>query len=78
MPLHPFTFDADILCLSSPIFIYCLQTVSIYPRLSIPIARAVHPFSACPLRMNRPGKAEMILASQHYSWSAILYLLGGQ
>ena len=64
MPLHPFTFHAEIFVQSY------LFTVSIYPRLSIPIARAVHPFSACPLRMNRPGKAEMILASQHYSCSA--------
>ena len=51
---------------------------SVCPGLSIPIARSVHPFSACPLRKNRPGKAEMMLASQHYSCSALLYLWGGQ
>ena len=59
-------------------FILVQSHFSIYPCLSIPIAHSVHPFSACPLRMNRTGKAEMVLASRHYSWSVLLYLLGGQ
>ena len=66
------------LCFPYKHYIFVQSYSSIYPRLSIPIARSVHPFSACPLRMNRTGKAEMVLASRHYSWSLLLYLLGGQ
>ena len=70
LALHPL--------LSYKHFIFVQSYSSIYPRLSIPNAHSVHPFSACPLRMNRTGKAEMVLASRHYSWSVLLYLLGGQ